>query len=102
MNNDFEELSGGTKDYLIITHGGYTREFINAINFYKDPKNYSDDVKLGLKNTSLNIIRITQDLSKCDGTTITTLPLKYEIVIYNDDSHVHKTFDQLKEEYAKN
>ena len=62
FNSSNAQVKSGDKHLLLVSHGGYSGQFIDVVRKLKDNDNFKVyDQKL--KNTCLNIFKITQDVT---------------------------------------
>ena len=55
QNNDDNNFNKKELTLLVVTHGGFIMEFINAFKYFKDPENNVDKFNNNSKNTSVTI-----------------------------------------------
>lgn len=54
-NKSEENIKKRELTFLVVTHGGFIMEFINAFKYFKDPVNNIDKFNNNSKNTSVTI-----------------------------------------------
>ena len=95
FEQNIHEIKPKNLQILVVSHGGFIMEFVNAIKYFQSPETHEDKFKNNTKNTSITIFRLTQDLSdKADR-------IKYDITLQNDNSHLEMTIPRLNQKYRK-
>ena len=89
FNNQLKEAQPKSLDFLVVSHGGFIMEFINAVKLHQDPQ-YQDKFNNNIKNTALCIFNLSQNLD--DPFAGKDKPkVAIRLTLQNDNSHLQQS-----------